>query len=110
IMVWHYHDDDLAGPAAEVELTVDGLPAGLKSAQLSHHRVDEFHSNSYGEWKRLGSPLAPNRKQYDQLLASSELAVLTDATATVAVANGQAELKFPLPRQGVSLLTLDWSE
>ena len=110
VMVWHYHDDDVAGPAAAVTLAVDGLPAGVSTAQLKHLRVDEFHSNAYAEWQRLGSPLAPNRKQYDQLLAASELAALEDSPATVAVAGGKAELKFSLPRQGVSLLTLDWSE
>ncbi len=110
IMVWHYHDDDLAGPAAEVALAVDGLPARVSLAQLQHHRVDEFHSNAYGEWKRMGSPLAPNRKQYDQLAAASNLATLAESPSTVAVSGGKAELKFSLPRQGVSLLTLDWSE
>ena len=110
VMVWHYHDDDVAGPAAAITLTVDGLPAGVSQAQVTHHRVDEFHSNAYAEWQRLGSPLAPNRKQYDQLLAASHLATLADAPATATVSNGKAELKFTLPRQGVSLLTLDWSE
>ena len=110
VMVWHYHDDDVTGPAADITLAMAGLPAGVSEAQLTHHRVDEFHSNAYAAWQRLGSPLAPNRQQYDQLLATSELAPLADAPATVVVANGKAELKFSLPRQGVSLLTLDWSE
>lgn len=110
IMVWHYHDDDIPGPAAEVALAVDGLPTGLQSVQLTHHRVDEFHSNVYGEWQRMGSPLAPNRQQYDRLLAASNLAILADAPASAAVTDGKADLQFTLPRQGVSLLTLDWSE
>ena len=108
ILVWHYHDDDVAGPVADVTLAVDGLPAGVSVAQLQHHRVDEFHSNPYGAWQRLGSPLPVNKEQYLQLLAASELATLEDAPATVAVAGGKAGLKFTLPRQGVSLLTLTW--
>ncbi len=110
IMVWHYHDEDLAGPVADVALAVDGLPAGVSVARLQHHRVDEFHSNPYGAWQRLGSPLPVNKEQYLKLLAASELAPLKDAPATVAVAGGKAALKFTLPRQGVSLLVLDWSE
>lgn len=109
VMVWHYHDDDVAGPAAALTLALAGLPAGITVARVQHHRVDESHSNAYAAWQRLGSPLAPNRQQYDQLLAASELAALTDAAATVAMADGRAELKFTLPRQGVSLLTVDWS-
>jgi xylan 1,4-beta-xylosidase len=107
ILVWHYHDDDVAGPVADIALSVAGLPAGAKSARLTHHRVDEFHSNPYGAWLRLGSPSPVNKEQYLQLLAASELATLKDAPATVPVSDGRAELKFPLPCQGVSLLVLD---
>jgi xylan 1,4-beta-xylosidase len=24
VLVWHYHDDDVPGPAADVDLTLDG--------------------------------------------------------------------------------------
>lgn len=108
VMVWHYHDDDVPGPVADVSLAVAGLPAGVSVARLQHLRVDEFHSNPYGAWLRLGSPLPVNKEQYLKLLAASELASLEDTPATVAVAGGKAGLKFPLPRQGVSLLVLDW--
>jgi hypothetical protein len=56
----------------------------------------------------MGSPLAPNRRQYDQLLAASELATFQESPARVAVANGIAALKLSLPRQGVSLIVLEW--
>ncbi|HWA24188.1 MAG TPA: beta-xylosidase [Lacunisphaera sp.] len=108
IMVWHYHDDDVPGPSADVALGISGLPTGVTAVQLKHYRVDETHSNPFGDWKRMGSPLAPSRPQYDQLTAASNLATLADAPATIAVAGGKAELKFPLPRQGVSLLELSW--
>jgi xylan 1,4-beta-xylosidase len=109
-MVWHYHDDDIAGPPAEVALQVAGLPAGAKAARLTHHRVDEFHSNPYGAWLRMGSPSPVNKQQYLQLLAASELATLEGAPATVAITGGTAELRFALPRQGVSLITLEAGE
>ncbi len=110
VMVWHYHDDDVAGPDAAVQLTVAGLPAGLKNAKLTHYRIDQQHSNSYAEWLRLGSPVAPNEKQYAQLEKASALTALTDAPAPVAIADGKAALSFTLPRQGVSLLLLTWDE
>src|SRR5262245_65821249 len=28
VLVWNYHDDDLAGPAAKIEMAIEGLPAG----------------------------------------------------------------------------------
>jgi xylan 1,4-beta-xylosidase len=104
VMVWHYHDDDVAGPEAAVELVVEGLTS--TAARLTHHRIDETHSNSYGAWKRMGSPLAPNDRQYAELEAAGKLARLGDPT-TVAISGGLARLTFLLPRQGISLLTFE---
>jgi xylan 1,4-beta-xylosidase len=109
-MVWHYHDDDVAGPDAAVSLAVDGLPGSLKSARLTHHRIDQHHSNAYAEWLRMGSPVAPNEQQYATLEKVSALTSLTVAPAEVAVTAGSAKLDFALPRQGVSLLVLEWTE
>jgi xylan 1,4-beta-xylosidase len=106
LMVWHYHDDDLAGPDAAVELTATGLGSATGSATLTHYRVDGDHSNSYTAWKKIGSPLAPNDKQYATLEAAGKLAQLA-APEKISVAAGSATLKFTLPRQGVSLLVLD---
>jgi xylan 1,4-beta-xylosidase len=105
IMVWHYHDDDLRGPDAAVELTTTGLGKG-DSALLTHYRIDDTHSNSYAEWKRLGSPIAPNDAQYARLEKAGKLAQLAP-TEKVSLENGTATLKFTLPRQGVSLLVLE---
>lgn len=108
VLVWHYHDDDVPGPDAAVDLALAGLPAEVRSAHLTHYRIDGAHSNAYALWQKLGSPMAPTRAQYAQLEAASRLAQL-DGPASVDVANGAADLKFSLPRQGVSLVLLDWS-
>lgn len=107
IMVWHYHDDDVSGPDAAVDLAIPGLPSGVSQAQVSHYRIDESHSNAYTLWKALGSPQQPSKDQYTSLEQAGKLAKL-DGAATVAVKNGQAELHFALPRQAVSLLVLEW--
>lgn len=108
VMVWHYHDDDVAGPDAAVKLALNGLPAGVTQAKLTHYRIDQQHSNPYGEWLRMGSPAAPDPAQYAALEKSSELAALAEAPATVAIQNATAQLDFALPRQAVSLLVLEW--
>ena len=108
IMVWHYHDDDLRGPDAAVELTAAGL-GNASSASLKHYRIDDTHSNSYAEWKRLGSPIAPNDEQYVQLEKAGKLAELAP-NGNIRIENGKAILKFTLPRQGVSLLILELPE
>jgi xylan 1,4-beta-xylosidase len=108
VMVWHYHDDDLPGADAAVELDVAGLPAGTTPAKLTHYRIDERHSNPYGAWKRMNSPIAPNEGQYRQLQEASKLAPLADAPTTASLEGGTAKLSFKLPRQGISLLLLEW--
>ena len=107
VMAWHYHDDDLPGPDAAVALTVTGLPLASGEARLSQYRIDETHSNSFAAWKRMGSPIAPDEKQYAELEAAGKLAPM-EGPATVRVEGGQATLPIALPRQAVSLVVLEW--
>jgi xylan 1,4-beta-xylosidase len=107
VLLWHYHDDDVPGPDAAVDLAVAGLPSGVAEAKLEHHRIDDHHGNAYAAWKRMGSPIAPDREQYRALEEASRLARL-DGPGTVRVERGAATLAFTLPRQAVSLVTLEW--
>src|SRR5262245_2138113 len=106
-LVWHYHDDDVSGEAAAVELTVQGLDKTLKEARLTHSRIDGEHSNAYTAWQKMGSPQEPSAKQRQALLKASELTRLEEPKS-VAVRDGQAVLKLTMPRQSVSLLRLGW--
>jgi xylan 1,4-beta-xylosidase len=109
ILVWHYHDDDMPGPVADVSLALAGLPVTANgTARLTHYRIDDEHSNAFTTWKKMGSPAGPNANQYRQLVAAGQLAKLAEAPATVTVAEGATTLKFALPRQGVSLVLLEW--
>jgi xylan 1,4-beta-xylosidase len=107
VLLWHYHDDDVPGPDAAVELAVSGLPLVRGEARLQHYRIDESHSNSFAAWKRMGSPIAPDEKQYAELEAAGKLAQM-EAPATVRIDGGQATLPLALPRQAVSLVVLEW--
>jgi xylan 1,4-beta-xylosidase len=107
VMAWHYHDDDVPGADAAVDLAIQGLPAGLREARLTHYRIDEHHSNAYAVWKRMGSPIAPDRDQYGELETASRLARLEEPRA-VGVADGTLALEFTLPRQAVSLVLIEW--
>jgi xylan 1,4-beta-xylosidase len=106
-MVWHYHDDDVPGPDAAVELALAGLPSEVGEAKVSHYRIDEHHSNAYAAWKRMGSPIAPTRDQYSELEAAARLALM-DTPATVSVEGGAVTVSFRLPRQAVSFVTVAW--
>ena len=106
LLVWHYHDDDVPGPAAAVEIQVENLAPAKSQATLRHFRIDGEHSNSYETWKRLGSPEQPTPEQYHQLEAAGQLEAL-QPPEQVEVIGGNATLHFSLPRQGVSLLILE---
>lgn len=105
VLVWNYHDDDLPAPAANVELTIDGIPDGRP--RLTEYRVDADHSNSYEAWKKMGSPLKPSRDQYTRLENAGKLRTV-GAAKRVRVEKGQLRLTLTLPRQGVSLLKVDY--
>jgi xylan 1,4-beta-xylosidase len=107
VMAWHYHDDDVSGPEAAVELTLNNLPLVNGEARMEHFRIDENHSNGFAAWKRLGSPQEPTPEQYEQLEKAARLASL-GAPGTLRVANGKATLTLKLPRQAVSLVELTW--
>jgi xylan 1,4-beta-xylosidase len=107
VMVWHYHDDDVPGPDAAVELALAGLPANATVTKLTQYRIDRDHSNAYTVWQKLGSPPKPTAEQYAELERAGRLAVL-GAPEEVAVKQGGANIRLSLPRQGVSLLVMEW--
>lgn len=107
VMLWNYQDDDLPAPATDVQVTVTGIPAGVKRVLLEHYRIDETHSNAYTAWKNMGSPQSPTPDQYAQLKAAGQLQLL-DSAARLDVDDGKVTISASLPRQAVSLLLLKW--
>ncbi|HEV2435019.1 MAG TPA: beta-xylosidase [Verrucomicrobiae bacterium] len=107
VLVWHYHDDDIAGPAADVKITLDGLPSKTARARIRHFRIDDHHSDAFTAWQRMGSPLSLSAKQSAELEKAGQLAALTPPEA-IRIRNGKAELRLNLPREAVSLLVVSW--
>lgn len=107
VLMWHYHDDDLPGADAAVELQLDGLAVTNGAVKVSHYRIDASHGNSYEAWRKMGSPFPLSETQYSQLETAGQLTPLAPAKP-VDVRNAKATLPFTLPRQGVSLLVLEW--
>ncbi len=106
VMVWHYHDDDVPGPAAKVELNAKHLQRGARNATLTHYRIHQDHSNSYAAWQKLGSPITLDEEQYAQVEKAGKLAQFGEPQK-ISISRGTASVAFTLPRQGVSLLVLD---
>jgi xylan 1,4-beta-xylosidase len=107
VLLWNYHDDDLAAAPASVNVQISGLPENVEHAVLEHFRIDSAHSNSFNVWKDLGSSQRPTPEQYKKLESAGQLQLLT-SPAWVHIRSGTAQLQIKLPRQGLSLLKFEW--
>lgn len=105
VLVSNYHDSEKPGPAAQIELTIAGLPSGHLT--LNHYRVDDQFSNSYEHWKKMGSPQTPTLAQYSELERSGQLQTVS-APGPITADGGTAKMSFSLPLHGVSLIQLTW--
>ena len=100
--LWHYHDDDLPGPDAEVRVHIANLPGEPTSLRVL--RVDKEHADAYAAWQTMGSPAEPTDEQVRQL---REAAMLTEEAIEVeSFADGRATVRVVVPRHGVCLLEL----
>jgi xylan 1,4-beta-xylosidase len=106
-IVWNYHDQDVAVPAANVEMIITGLPQAASRAVVRHYRIDQAHSNAYTTWKEMGSPQQPAPEQYRRLLSQGRLQEL-GAAEEKSVSPGELRIAFSLPRQAVSLIQINW--
>ncbi len=107
VMLWNYHDDDVPATGASVQVTLTGVPTGVKKVLLQHYRIDETHSNAYTVWKQMGSPQNPTPEQYAQMKAAGQLELLK-SPEWLDVNDGKVTIATELPRQATSLLRLKW--
>jgi xylan 1,4-beta-xylosidase len=105
VMLWNYHDDDVKAQDASIEVNLSGLPN--KTINLQHYRIDVENSNSYEVWKKMGSPESPTKDQITILEKAGQLTLLT-SLAYLKPQKGHLKMSVILPRQGVSLLKMDW--
>ena len=103
VLLWNYHDADVAAPSAEVHVAIDGLRG--REAVAAEFRMDGEHSNAYRAWQQMGSPSQPTAEQTLQLERAGALEQ-TVADHPMALRAGKADLKLTLPRQAVVLLRL----
>jgi xylan 1,4-beta-xylosidase len=105
VMLWHYHDDDLPGPTANVRLSLSKLSVATGTATIEHFAIDVDHSNAYSAWQRMGSPQHPTPAQYAQLERAGQLA-LGEPIGPVPIQAGVADVRLAIPRQAVSMLVV----
>jgi xylan 1,4-beta-xylosidase len=105
LMLWNYHDDDVAREAAQIDLTLKGIPT--KKVKITQYRIDNEHSNSYEVWKKMGSPANPTPAQIKELEKAGQLAQYGSPKNETAK-DGQLIFSTTLPRQGVGLVMVEW--
>ena len=107
VLVWNYHDDELAGAATTVRVAMTGIPKSAERMLVQHYRIDDEHSNSYTVWKQMGSPQQPTPEQYAHLEAAGQLQML-GSPEWRQPQDGKLALEFTLPSHAVSLIRLTW--
>ncbi|RZL15692.1 MAG: beta-xylosidase [Pedobacter sp.] len=105
VMIWNYHDLDIQGRAEKIVVKINDVPA--KEVTLTHYRIDDKHSNSYEVWKSMGSPQSPSAAQITELTKAGQLTTL-ESPKKLKLKDNTILLEISVPRQGVSLLKLDW--
>ena len=105
VMVWNYHDEDKQGSVCNVKITISGIPS--KKITLTQYRIDNEHSNSYEVWKKMGSPQNPTKAQIKEL-EKAGLLQTTGKPEKINVTGETGQINILLPRQGVSLLKMNW--
>ena len=108
VLVWHYHDDDLPGPVADIALTIEDAGISNEWPKLRQFQIDADHRNAYTQWQKMGSPQSPTPEQYAKLEQSGQLAEINLPKLSTA-ADGRTTVNFSLPRQGVTLLEFSLS-
>jgi xylan 1,4-beta-xylosidase len=105
ILVWHYHDDDVPGPEASIQLAVTGLGRAFYTRRWT---VDSRSGNAFAAWQAMGAPRTVTRDQYLALESASKMRVDMDSLRESN--RGAAMIEFELARQGVTLVVLESPE
>jgi len=95
VLVWRHTDDQYQTSEQETttSLTVRNLPG--RSFRVRHYRIDADHSNSYMQWKLLGSSQDPSGEELAQIKARQGLEEFEPAR-TVEAESGRLSLG-PVP-------------
>ena len=106
VLLWNYHDDDVAAEPTRVKLSINGIPVH-RALKVKEYSMDANHSNAYAEWKKMGNPSAPTEDQFRTLQTAAKLQG-GPLTSSISDKDHIVELPITLERQGVMLVELTW--
>jgi xylan 1,4-beta-xylosidase len=106
VLLWNYHDDDVAAEPAKVKLSIRGFPMAPQFG-VGEYLMDAKHSNAYAVWQEMGSPDTPTEKQFRRLQVAGGL--LRAPLFTTAVPDkDHLDVSITLERQAVTLIEVTW--
>ena len=105
ILLWHYRDDDVPGPEAQVHLSVTGLAPGVRY-EARVWRIDRHNGDAFTAWIAMGSPTNPNKEQVAKLIRASRMSPRRMPPGSSTRQGGAAEWVRRLPLQGVELIEI----
>ena len=88
-------------------MSIGGLEPG--TYLLRHRRLDTDHSNIYGLWQEFGDDDWPDDFGWERLKERDYLEDFEPPGSIEVGLDGHAELDFPLPMPGISLIELERS-
>ena len=106
VLLWNYHDDDVAAEPAKVKLSIRGFPMGSKFG-VGEWLMDAKHSNAYGVWQEMGSPDTPTEEQFRRLQVAGGLLGAPLFTSAVPDKD-HLDVSITLERQAVTLIEVTW--
>lgn len=104
ILLWHYQDDDVSGPSADVHVVLSGLARGTQY-EARFWRVDRDNGNAFTAWQAMGSPGSPDKQQTAALVTASEMSARSLPLGPVGP-EGNVTFQRQLPLQGVELIEI----
>jgi xylan 1,4-beta-xylosidase len=108
ILLWHYRDDDVSGPEAEIHLSVTGLIPGRRyNARV--WRIDRHNGDAFTAWTSMGSPVHPSKAEVAKLLRAARMSPRS-VTFGSSPHESRGQLVRRLPLHGVELIELGGRE
>jgi xylan 1,4-beta-xylosidase len=106
IMVWNYHDLNVVTPAASVNIILNAVPSS--NCTVTHYRIDQVNSNSYGYWMKMGSPQNVSGEDYARLEESGKLKRIGEPRV-IEAEDSQVVIETEMEGQAVSLFVIEWN-
>ncbi|MBZ0300134.1 MAG: beta-xylosidase [Anaerolineae bacterium] len=106
VLIYQHHDDwDLSGDT-RVDLTIENLSLESDQVVVTHYRIDQTHSNAYGEWVRQGKPMYPTPGQRECIQLREGLEMIAPPQS-MTVENGRLTQSFTMPVHAISLILVE---